>query len=615
MVEDTQNTGVTPTDPLAAKLDAHWREARAWAAHWREEAREDRRFYDGHQWTPEEIAELKSQRRPATVINQVFKAVNNLIGRERESRLDWKVQGRGASDVKPAAARTKALKYLGDQTRARYALSQAFKDAVKGPMGWVEVAIDDTDPSREPLVFRHVPWDQMYFDKHWTQPDLDDARYVIRSKWTDLELAESLARSPEAKEALKQAVAVERDRHKISDLPRNNDYGNRGGDWSSDFEGEPDWCDAERKRVRLREHWYWEREKAKYIVYPDGRSILFDPADPQSYLAAYEPGGQIVEGTRRKYYWAIVAGMTVLDKGESPYPFDAFPFVPVWCYVDDEGRPFGVIRMMKDPQRELNVARSRFNESIRSRWIVYRDGSLGKLNADEVARRIPRSNFVLGVADPSGIQIGHDKADGQFWLGLMETARREIDDVAGQNEASYGDKSNERSAKAIQTRIGQQGLNFGEIWDNLRFARLLSGERALALIGKFYHPAKLIRITEAAMLREDENADTSWLGQAYADNVVQDRYDVVLEDVAETTTERQAALAQRIELIGMVPDPIKPFLIPGALRMTNDPDKDEVATLVEQMLQMQMGAMMAPQVAPAPPADIPPEAGPAAPPV
>ncbi len=48
--------------------------------------------------------------------------------------------------------------------------------------------------------------------------------------------------------------------------------------------------------------------------------------------------------------------------------------------------------------------------------------------------------------------------------------------------------------------------------------------------------------------------------------VYQSKFDVEIEDQAETGTERQAEMAARIELLGMVPDDLKSAMLPDTLR-------------------------------------------------
>lgn len=599
---------------LVRKLEQQWQEARKASVGWRKDAREDRAFYFGRQWTSEEKNALEDQGRPAIVINQIFKSLNNLIGRERDNRLDWRALPRGASDVQAADAITKGLAFVDDQTRAKYAVSAAAKDAWLGPVGWLEVGIDDSNPANEPFYVREESWENMWHDPHGRKLDLSDCRYLIRSKLFDYDL--TIAAYPKAAEALKNAIAQDKDEAEQKGAARfsdGDDYGNRSGA-DTIYEADTGWCDHERQRVRLREHWWWENVSVNFWVYPDGRVTEADTEDMAQAIDAYQQGGVLTEGVKKRYKYAVIAGKTILAQGESPYPFERFPFVAVWSYVDEKGRPFGVVRMQKDPQRELNVARARVNESQRSRWAIVEKGKMTPRELAQFAENLARSNFVQEVTQAGHIQMGSDKADVASWMGLMETSRREVDEVAGQNEAAYGDKSNEKSGKAIQARVAQQGLNMAELFDNLRYARLQVGEMLLSMMQAFCEPAKLQRIVEASIIRENPKEDLTWLGQAFANPIEQMRFDIVIDDQAETSTERQAAMEQAVQLLQMA-GPAAPALIPDVIRMSDFPGKEDMALKFEQAMAPPPPPPMppqAPQVMPdgALPLEMPPEAMP-----
>lgn len=571
---------------LAKRLMDQWKEARAWATCFREVAREDRDFYHGDQWTDEQRAELLRQGRPPTVINVVAKAINNLLGRERDSRFNWRALPRGGSDVQAAKAATQALRYVEDATRCKYEFSSAFEDAALGPCGHLEVGYDDSDPTIEPIYIKRVPWDELWWDPYCRCWDAEDARYYIRARILDLDVV--LAAWPDKQEEIERAVVNTDSRDQLHQ--GSDDYGN--GSWSDDgcFYRDSDWYDSARKRVRLREHWWWVHEEGQFLRLPDGRTMEFDPADPRQVLGLQAPGAQLVKGFRKRFYYAIMAGDVVLTHAPSPYPYARFPFVPVWAFKTDDREPYGPVRNMKDPQRELNVARSRLNESIRSRWLIAEEGALGKSSIDHVRRDLAKANFVLKVAKLQGVQLGSDKADGQLWMSLQEQAKAEVDDVIGQNEAAYGDKSNEKSGKAIQARVAQQGLNFGALFDHYRAARLLVGEMVLALMQRFYPEAKLARIVEASVIREQgPQADLSWLGEAFAEPITELEFDLIIEDQAESASERKDSMEQALELLGYAPDVLKAQLIPDIIRMSDFEGKEEWAAKAEQALQVPMG--------------------------
>ena len=592
---------------LRKKLNEQFREAKANHYAIADRGRQAHKFYSGDQWDQKAIAKLRQEGRPPVVINQVFKAVNNVSGKQRDSRLSWRVLPRGENDVMTAIAATRGLSYISDATSFKFIESRVFKEATIGPYGWVEVGYDESDPTKEPIFAEYVPWDEILLDPYCKMQDLSDARYMIRRKEVDYDVA--VAAFPDKENVLKMAMITRRE--EMSDKLM-GDYNNRDdGTLSAGNIGFLEESKG-RDRVMLREHHYWVMEDRLYIQLPDGERLDYDE-DEQMSLMALQIGGEVRQGKKRCYYRAIMAAESVLEVTKSEMPFECFPYVCLWAFKDAQNKPYGIVEPMIWPQKELNVNRSRANESMRSRWFVYTQGSVPNLTEEQVASRLSRSNFAIQVNDMNGVQLGSDKGDLGGWMNLMETSRKEVDEVVGQNEAAYGEQGNEKSGRAIMARINQQSLNLGELWDNWRFFRLQVGRLFLSLAIKFWGLEKWKRVTEQSILQENEDAvrmammqtgtlppqaDIAWVGRAVIGINSLFRFDLKIEDQAETTTERQQTMQQAIELVGMLPDEVKARIVPDIIRMSDFQGKEQMAARAE-------GIMMPEQQQPPPSSGMP----------
>lgn len=603
------------SDPkLRKRLCAEYKEATAFNLEVANRGRLAHRFYSGDQWDQKAIVKLRQEGRPPVVINQVFKAVNNVSGKQRDSRLSWRVLPRGENDVMTAVAATKGLAYISDATNFRFIESRIFKEAAIGPYGWVEIGYDESDPTKEPIFAEYVPWDEMLVDPYCEMMDLSDARYIIRRKEVDYDLA--IKAFPDKANQLKMAVVNKREESYEKLM---GDYNNRDDGTLSD--GRIGFLDESkgRDRVTLREHHYWEMEDRLYIQLPDGERLDYEDNSPVSMMAL-QIGGQLMKGKKRCYYRAIMANDSLLDVTKSELPFECYPYVCLFAFKDADNKAYGIVDQMIWPQKELNVNRSRANESMRSRWFLYSQGAVPNLTEEQIANRLSRSNFAIQVNDMNGVQLGSDKGDLGGWMNLMETSRKEVDEVVGQNEAAYGEQGNEKSGRAIMARINQQSLNLGELWDNWRFFRLQIGRLFLSLAIKFWPQEKWQRITEQSILQENAEmlqmamvsggqmppqADISWVGRAVIGINSLFRFDLKIEDQAETTTERQQTMQQAIELMGMLPDEVKATIIPDIIRMSDFEGKEQMAARAEGMMMPQLPPGMGPQ--PQPP-EAPPEA-------
>lgn len=602
-MESSELQQKTPGDAsVATRLNRDWKEARAWMEPAFEKARKARAFYDSKQFTIQEENELKRQGRPAIVINLVSKAIDNICGRERASRFDWEARPIGEADVQTADFATLMLEFLENQTQADSVISDAFEDAVKGPMGWLGVNYDDSTIDQEPVQLDTIDPFEMYIDPHSRKWDLTDARYVIRKRIVDLDTAlDTYGREHE--QAIRNAIVRNEDREGLEIA---SDYGNRDdGDYSK---GHESWYvkdeETQRERVALREHWWWVWEDAQVIQHPDGRVAEVSQPPSQMVMQLLMEGGLMASKRLKRFRYAVMAGPVLLYEDVSPYPFNGFPYIPVWCKRDRHGRPHGLIDIMIPAQMEVNVAEARLNESLRSRWLIYREGALGNLMESEVAQRLARANFVLPVSEPQNIQVGTDKVDAALWANQREKAERTIDEVVGNNESSYGDKDpTAKSGIAKQMQVMQQSLNLGKVFDHLKRARRTVGETFLCMAQALMPVEKWARVIEAESIQRKRPVDLSFVRGPQLASITQMRYDINITDQADTDTERQARFQQGVELAAFIPDgPPKLLYIANLMKMSDWPDADETAAMLEQFAQM----MMAPPPMPGLPPGVPP---------
>ena len=104
----------------------------------REDARRDRDYRDGKQWTEEEAAALEERGQAPIVINRIGPKVDFLIGTERQNRQDPKAWPRTPEHNEAADAATDALRYAADNVDIDASFSDCFEDlSVEG----IEAAI------------------------------------------------------------------------------------------------------------------------------------------------------------------------------------------------------------------------------------------------------------------------------------------------------------------------------------------------------------------------------------------------------------------------------------------------------------------------------------------
>ena len=92
----------------------------------------DEDFYDGLQWSDEEVAALMERGQAPLVYNQIKPTINWMLGTERRTRIDGKVLPREEDDEEAAEVKSKLLKYLSDVNRTPFSRSEQFKNQIVG---------------------------------------------------------------------------------------------------------------------------------------------------------------------------------------------------------------------------------------------------------------------------------------------------------------------------------------------------------------------------------------------------------------------------------------------------------------------------------------------------
>lgn len=283
----------------------------------REEAELSRDYYDGKQWTDEEIATLNSRKQPVITDNVLKDKIEYVIGLELATRTDPKAFPRNPSDEEAAEAATDALRYIGDIADFPHVKSDVAENMFVEGFGGVEVYVRG-----EEVIIKRNRWERCYFDPHSTEKDFSDATYRGTFVWMDAEDAEAKWDSADFWDVISADIRGGQDSD--SDRPREN------------------FIDRARKRVRIIET-YW-RKRGQWM-----RAVW----TYAGFLEAPAPSP-----------WQN-------EDGEPEHPY-----CWVSAYVDRENNRYGVVRRYKSLQDEINHRRSKALHLLNTNRIVVEDGAL-----------------------------------------------------------------------------------------------------------------------------------------------------------------------------------------------------------------------------------------------
>jgi hypothetical protein len=368
-------------------------------------------------------------------------------------------------------------------------------------------------------------------------------------------------------------------------------------DWQGIGDRAPGWIEG-KKTVRIAEYFCKRTKKVTLCQYADGSvEIKGEEADDRQ-----DPPTAEKEVEVPCVYWYKLNGIEILDKRD--WPGQWIPIIPVLGdELDVDGKRIleGMVRHTKDSIRMSNYMASAQVETIvqpNPPWIAPA-GSIERFekewrNAGTAATTVlrydplPVGNTVArpperNTAEPAIVAISQARA------AFVEDLKA----ITGIYDAQLGQKSNEISGKAINSRKEQgQVANFHYI-DNLTRAIRHTGRILLDLIPKIYDTPRVLRI-----IGEDGAQKTVKVNQPFDVNGVQKiydlrvgRYDVTVSSGPSYQTKRQEQAESIVDLTKASPIFMQacPDLIVQALDFAGH---REMAERMKRFVNMQMPGLI-----------------------
>jgi hypothetical protein len=313
------------------------------------------------------------------------------------------------------------------------------------------------------------------------------------------------------------------------------------------------------------------------------RGTFFNPSDRALSMALAMRGDSLVDKVMMRVHVAVFTEGALLSMGASIFRHNRYSLTPIWCYRRGRDRlPYGAIRRGRDIQQDLNKRASKALFMLNTNQVVMDEGAVDDLDElrDEVAR--PDGTIVKKANKELTIRRDTDAATGQ--IQMMTLAAQSIQKTAGVNNENLGRQTNAVSGAAIEARQNQGAVGTSEIFDNLRFAVQIQGEKQLSLIEQFYTEEKVIRLTghkgklEWLRINKPElQPDGSY---RYLNDISASAADFVVSEADYAGTMRQVMFDSLNQIAGRLPPEVSIRLLRIAFEFSDLPNKDEI---VEEM--------------------------------
>lgn len=556
---------------------------------WRQEADKAADYYDGNQLDAETLAELEEKGMAPLLTNLIKPSIDMVLGMEAKTRSDWRCIADAEEFQDVAEAFSQKLHEAERETRADRACSDAYAGQIKTGLGWVEVS-READPFRYPYRVGSVHRREMFWDWVAKEPDLSDARYVVRKRWFDMDLV--ALHFPKSKDILSAALG-RWGGNWITAATENatlaNAFDQDRGMTVSDFE----WINPRRQRICLFEIWYRTFVRGKILRLPD-RVVEFDPKNEYHRFAVSAGMVQPEVAVYARMNLSIWAGPHRIYDGLSDSK--RMPYVPFWGYREDlTNTPYGLIRGMISPQDEVNARRRKLMNILSSKRIVADSDALDtRINSlSDVVNEVSRSDAVVAL-NPSRKNANGFKVETELGLSdqqfkIMEESKKALQEAAGIYQAMLGKDSNATSGFAINSLVEQGTTTLAEINDNYRYSRRLVGEMIVDMIrdDMVGRPIQVIagegaRRRTIILNQPIQNPETGAV--EILNDVSATTVKVALEDTPSTPSYRAQQLQMLGQVIQSMPPEAQALMAPSYLEMTELEDRHELADQMRKML-------------------------------
>ena len=541
----------------------------------------DEDFYDNIQWREEDARSLKERGQMPLVYNVIASSINWVLGTEKRGRTDYKILPRRKDASKPAERKTQLMKYLSDVNRSPFHRSRAFEDSVKVGIGWIESGVQEEDDG-EPVFMRYESWRNVLWDSACTEKDLSDCRYIFRTKWVDLDVAEAMF--PDRVGILRASSAGTRSYGLDSD---GDEVMDAAEDALGGYASVRNAINGYRRdRVRLIECWFRKPTKVSRMVGGEFNGEIYNEKDPAPAHQEEIDQGKAVPMTRTmmRMHVAVFCNTGMLWYGESPYRHNQFPFTPIWCYRRGrDGMPYGMIRGMRDIQEDINKRASKALYILSTNKVIMDEGAVDDL--DEFKDEVSRPDAILVKKKGYDLTINAERDLAAPHLELMSRSMAMIQTLSGVTDENMGRQTNATSGRAVLARQEQGSMTTAGIFDNLRFAVQVHGEKELSLIEQYFSEQKEFRITN---MRGTPEYITINDGLPEND-IVRTKADFIISDADWRATVRQAQTEELMALMQQLA-PVAPqvalMTLDLVVEMMDVPNAEEIVKRIRQVTGM-----------------------------
>lgn len=477
----------TPVNDVVRRAHQRFRKWEKWNAEANERWLNDYKFangdaYNNYQW-PDAIYETRGNR-PTLTVNEVRQHNLHISNEAKQNKASVRYRPVGDGATEDASEVVEGIyRHISNISNAQMVQGKAIDFQVQAGLGYTRIMADYANQKDfdQEIYIRSIPNPLACgLDPDSTELDGSDARYgfIFADKPRD----EMETKYPELKGRGAVSNAVD---------------GEDGG-----------WI----REDHIRECEYYEVQETKdELIGDDQGTTILRSGVPASLIKKWEKEAEAKgEPLRRrpivtkKVHWYLIAGDVVVD--DTSVPGTTIPIIP-WVgevtIIDQRIDRKGHTRAMIGAQQMLNYNWSASVEfgalQSKSPWIAPAQAIEGYETYWSTANTENHSILPYNHVNDDGQEIPAPRrqdppASAPAFLEGAQQAGNFMQTASGQHEAEMGEKSNERSGKAINERQRQSDRATYHFVDNQALAIRRQGQIILEWIPAIYDTKRVIKI-------------------------------------------------------------------------------------------------------------------------
>lgn len=623
--------GPTPTNKLPVQdqvkvlLIAERHQRAAWALNkWAEGAKKAVDFFEGRQWTAQQLAEMSRLKRPARTFNIIAPLVRLILGYQANNKTDitFKPGSDARSSEEIAEVLSRLEKNTALNTGLRFVDGEVFMDGIICGRGFYKSTLDFEsndlgeikDGAQDPFTTYIDPDCDTYdmnesagFIQTAKMVSIDEIEGTFGRSVADLVRPFTFGRTPLAP-VTSMMVGEEITPIRAFAMRDETSY-----EWWDQFYGTMgDFVDTYRKTIKIiqSEHRVTEARNVVIDLETGDKKVLpeaWGKEKIEKILFYGEQVGNPLMVQRRqvtRIQCTTMVGDMILH--DAPSPYDTYSIIGYFPYFR-RGVSRGAVEDLIDPQLEKNKRRS-MREEVTSKtsnggW-QYHETSLDPENERKLKNFGSAPGFMMKwkgdhkpeQITPATTPIAHKQ--------LEVDADDDIRKISGINESALGELDRVQSGRAIEARQRQAVIAIQLYMDNFSRSKTLLGGKHLEMYQNHYTEKRMFRI-----LGEDGKFTTTIVNQMQVDpnsgikrilnDITVGKYLAVVDEQPLSATFANAQFEEMLVLLEKMGPAVGPFIPAFAdliVDMSTLPRKQE---WIERFRQI-TGQGAAPGGAPAP---------------